>query len=63
MSFYLEILVFIQLDNMAGQKCGCSSAASDISSNDAGVKAKCQLTMHTFEKWQRELDCEHHILP
>ena len=40
----------------------CSSAMSDSSSNDAGKKAKCQVTVRTFEKWQCELDLEHDML-
>ena len=44
------------------RKRGCSIAMGDSSSNDTSKKAKRQVTMHSFEKWQRELDCEHHTL-
>ena len=53
---------FIRSENMAGRKRGCSSAMGDRSSNDTSKKAKRQVTVRTFEKWQRELDREHHTL-
>lgn len=50
------------MDNLAGQKHGCSSATSDSSSNDTAKKAKHQVTVRTYEKWQCELDPEYHTL-
>ena len=49
------------MDNLAGQKHGCSSATSDSSSNDTAKKAKHQVTVRTYEKWQCELDPEYRL--